>query len=763
MRSSRLLLGCILLTTMITAALITALTSFWVQALVQAADDQLRHSNAMSMVISGQVNAPTATADDGVIRAAVHGAFGPVPYRLDGAVWSNPLGFGVPSHSGTRPPTAPGRVVKLIEAAALGQVTANAVLVAGAWPDPPGNGGPIPAALPAAAASRLHAGPGTVFTLYDRDTGRRVRIRVTGLFRPRNPRALYWGLDSLGTSAVSVTPPFVTYGPLAVSPGAFGHGGLAVGQASWVALPDAAHIGGDITGLAARLSNAEAFFRNTASLGGLQVSSGVPQALTATGLNLGVARSLLTIGGLQFLLLAAAALTLPARLLASHRDEESALLSARGARRWQLVSPGLAEALLLAGTAVIAGALAGSRLAGLLVDTHSLQAAGLRVTGTPAALWWAALAVLVLCTVIMLGTALKPAPPGEVRIRRGRQAAVAAAARAGGDLSLLALAVVAILELRTYSPVAHPAAGGIGIDPVAVIAPALALAGATLIPLRALPALAKVADRLAGRTRRLGAALASWEISRRPVRQSGPLLLVVLAVATGTLALTQRASWQQSAQDQAAYAVGSDVSVTTQKPATLSTAGAVAGAPGVRAATPVTQVSLDSGGEVIALDARAAAAAVSLRPDLSPLPPRALWGRITPSEPHTGLALPGHPERLGLTVTLTSREGTAAPWPVVATVQDAHGIDYTLGAGALTADGHTHQLITDLAGTRGAAYPLRLLGVSLTYPLPTFAASQHVQPAASGTATLTVVSLAAAYSANGPFSPPFAQGDALAS
>ena len=795
MGSSRLLLGCILLTTVITAALIAALTSFWVQALPQSVSNQLGRSGAMSVTISGQVGAQVAAADGRAVRAAMRRVFGPVPFRLDGALWSDPLGFTKPENGGPARPGGPkggssgrpavpgnGRTIRLCEAAAPGQIRPNTVLVNGAWPGPPGRGGPIPAALPAAVASQLHAGPGTVLALRDRDTGRRVRLRVTGLFKPRDPRALYWGLDLVGTSGASVLPPFVTYGPLVVSPAAFGRGGLTVGQVSWVALPDPARIRGDLAGLAARIDRAETFLRTTAGLGGLQADSGIPRVLASTGRNLAVSRSLLTIGALQFLLLAAAALALPARLLASHRDEESALLSARGAKRWQLVRPGLAEAALLGGAAAAVGALAGSRLAGLLVNARALRAADVRVTGIPAGVWWAGLGILALCTVIMLGSALRPATPGEARVRRGRQAAVASVARAGGDLALLALAVVAVLELRTYSAVAHPAAGGIGIDPVPVAAPVLALAGVTLIPLRLLPFLARVVDRVTVGTRRLGAALASWEVSRRPVRQSGPVLLVVLAVATGTLALAQHQSWRRSAQDQAAFAVGADVRVAAPRPATLATGGTVARAPGVSAATPVNRVGLGSGGELLAVDGRSAAAAVSLRRDLSPLPPATLWRGITPRRA-AGFPLPGRAERLEIIASLARGAGSGRPRraAVTVTVQDAAGIDYAVAAGTLAADGRVHRLAAVLSnsglsnsgpsgtgpsgtgpsGTGRTAYPLRLLGVSLTYRLPPFAGRRSAGAAANHTATLTVSGLAAAPSSAGPFPAPFARGSAL--
>lgn len=82
-----------------------------------------------------------------------------------------------------------------------------------------------------------------------------------------------------------------------------------------------------------------------------------------------------------------------------------------------------------------------------------------------------------------------------------------------------------------------------------VVAPAVALAGGTVAGVRLLPAAARAGERLTTRGRRLTTALAFWRLSRRPLRQAGPLL-VVLGVATGTLALSQHQSWVRSARDQ---------------------------------------------------------------------------------------------------------------------------------------------------------------------------------------------------------------------
>jgi hypothetical protein len=789
MRSSWLLLSSLMLTTFIAASLLAGLATFDAQALPQAIRSQLVRSPGMSVVVIGLVDARLAAADTAAVAASVRTAFRGVPYRLDGAVWSGPLAL-----------TAPGGTARAgAEVAAPARLRANARLTAGTWPGAPRAGGPIPAALPAAVAAQLDAAPGAVLALRDPSTGARLRLRVTGLYRQRDPAARYWGIDQIWTCDGDFQRCFTSHGPIVVSPAAFGRGGLVVDQASWVALPDASRIGtGQLAGLAARTQRAEAHLQKSAALGGLVADSGMPAALAGARTDLAVARSLLVIGGLQLLLPAAGALLLIAGLLASHRDEEHALLSARGAARWQLARPALAEAIAAGAAAAAAGAVAGPQLAALLANRGLLRSAGLRLSGVPAQAWWSALAVLILGVVIMVGPALRPAAPGAARTRRGRPPARAAAVRAGGDLALVALGAAAVWQLHSYAAGARPAPGGL----ILVLAPALALAGMAVIPLRVLPLAARLLDRVASAGRHLSAALASWEISRRPIRQAVPALLAILAVATGTLALAQYQSWRQSALDQAAFSAGADVRVDTAVPVPLGTAATITRARGVTAAAPLAAAATGLGGDVLALDAQTAGATVLLRRDLSPLPAAALFRRITPRGPAAGLAVPGRPARLEITAALAPGAGAGsgaaggaggapggagraaggaggagdaggaggAPGPagggpaglgsasVTASVQDAYGAVYAVPAGVLPADGRSHALTVVLSPARQASYPLRLLGLSLSYLMPPATPGGAVPPPAG----LAVSSIAAAATRAGPLAAPFADGRVLA-
>jgi hypothetical protein len=747
MRSSWRLLASLVLTTFIASSLLAGLATFDAEALPQAIRQQLTRSPGMSVVVIGLLSARAADADTRAIDASVRAAFGRVPYRLDTALWSEPLALAAPG----------GQTSSGAEVAAAGQLQAHAKLAAGAWPAPPRPGRPIPAALPVTVAAQLGVAPGAVLALRDPSTGAKLRLRVSGLYRQRDPGARYWGIDQIWTCDGNIQGCFTRRGPIVVSPAAFGPAGLVVDQASWVALPDASHVGtGELAGLATRTARAEAFLQRSARLGGLVADSGMPAALTGARTDLTVARSLLAIDGLLLLLPAAGALVLVAGLLASHRAEEHALLSARGAARGQLARLALVEAIAVGAAAAAAGALAGSLLAAGLASTGLLRGAGVRLSGVPGQAWWSALAVLLLCVAIMVWPALRPSLPGAARVHRGRPPALAAAARTGGDVALLALGAAAVWELRAYSAGSGAANG---IDPVLAVAPALALAGMAVIPLRALPFAARILDRIASAGRHLSAALASWEISRRPIGQAVPALLAVLAVATGTLALAQYQSWRQSAQDQAAFFTGADIRVDTSTPAGVGTAATMTRAPGVTAATPVAEENTGSGGNVLALDAKAASAAVLLRRDLSSRPAADLWRRITPPGPAAGLELPGRPARLEITAALAAGPGAGrlGGASVTASVQDSRGAVYAVPAGALPADGRTHALTAVLSPARQASYPLRLLGLSLTYLLP----PQGQAAASPPPASLAIASIAAGSAATGALPAPFADGRAL--
>jgi hypothetical protein len=252
------------------------------------------------------------------------------------------------------------------------------------------------------------------------------------------------------------------------------------------------------------------------------------------------------------------------------------------------------------------------------------------------------------------------------------------------------------------------------------------VAAGSVATLRLLPLAARLADWLAVRGRRLTTSLASWQLSRMPVRQGGTALLLTMAVATGTLTLAQHASWLKSASDQAVFATGGDVQVNLPAPLAPGNTGAITGASGVTHAMAVAAEDQASPGEVIAVDAAQAPQVVRLRGDESPLPPSSLFRAITPDGELPGAA-PQSAARAG-TIQLTATLGPAAsahtlsttqlgPVAVTLTVLDQTGAAYQIAAGTLVADGRPHPLVASLGGEQ-ARYPLRVAAITVTFLLP---------------------------------------------
>src|SRR6202041_2642044 len=213
------------------------------------------------------------------------------------------------------------------------------------------------------------------------------------------------------------------------------------------------------------------------------------------------------------------------------------------------------------------------------------------------------------------------------------------------------------------------AAGGVlGV----LLARLFAGSGAAVLALRLLPAGGRAGDRLAARGRRLTAALASWQISRQPIRQGGAALLIVLAVATGTLALSQRQSWTRSDHDQAAFSAGADVRADTSQPLSAAQAAGVARLPGVRHAMPVATIpQTATNSQLLALNSGQAADVALVRADQSPVTAAALFGKIARTGPPPGVALPGRAARVQLTARLGPASLGLAPATVNVSVQDA--------------------------------------------------------------------------------------------
>ena len=500
-----------------------------------------------------------------------------MPFSFWQGIWSDPLGF-LAGSLPAKPASITSGNIPQLQAAALDGVTDHAVLVTGKWP------GQFPASArrtrsrpPCRPALRRCSSsvPVTCSGYRTRTRARTLTFILTGLYAERQSPASvasYWQLNSIPASGSAIgtgaASGYTTYGPLVVSPSVF-PGRLAEGTGTWVAQPDMA-------GFNAADLSAISIEGNSSLLSALTLTTNLPTVLADTGDNFAVARSLLGISALELLVLTVAALLAVARLLAAQREGETALLTARGATRWQLTRLTAAEVIPLSLVTALIGGVAGIWLARLLGSTlygpgtagGSVPDGGISVAA--AGTWLDALAAALGIAVLSIGALLYPVLRPRrtaAQVQQGRRAVLSRATGAGADLALVALAVLACWQLRRYSAVSTSASSPPAIDPVLVLAPALALAAGTVLTLRLLPAAARAVDRVSAAGRGLTSALAGWQFSRQPLRQGGAALLLVMAVGTGTLALAQHQSWTRSAADQAAYVTGGDAQVNLASPA----------------------------------------------------------------------------------------------------------------------------------------------------------------------------------------------------
>ena len=180
-------------------------------------------------------------------------------------------------------------------------------------------------------------------------------------------------------------------------------------------------------------------------------------------------------------------------------------------------------------------------------------------------------------------------------------------------------------QLRQYgAPLTATVRGDLGLDPLLVAAPAMALVAGAILALRIVPLLAELAERALGPRAGLVAPLGARQLARRPLRYTRSALLLILAAAMGTFAAAYIGSWQRSQADQAAYRTGGDlrleVSGFPDLPA-WALGPAYEGVDGVRSAMPVLTDTFDvagrvSGGQLLGVGAERLVETVDVRSDL---------------------------------------------------------------------------------------------------------------------------------------------------
>ncbi|MFI6849157.1 FtsX-like permease family protein [Kitasatospora sp. NPDC050467] len=777
------LAAAVLLTVLITTAVLTALVAFN-RTVGEAGLRQALQGSAWSrttVLVSADHGFDKRPKDDAAVGVYAGQLFGDLPVRTESVARSRSYGLpdtaaaqppGTPAaapagsgagaqpgaNSGAQAEKGPGKPPELTVLAALDHD--RVTLLSGGWPAAAaGTGkGAVEAAVPQTSLTRLGLTAAMLpaeVRLEDRFDGSPLVVRVTGVYRAADPGDPYWSLDPLGGREIQVGG-FTTYGPLLIDDSLFTTARLPQNGRSWL-------LGADFTGV--RSSGAGAIRDRAEGLGadlkkatGLQVRTELPDVLRESDSSALVSRSTLLIGALQLTVLAAAVLLLVVHLMAARQESENALLAARGASGGRLGVFTAAESLLLALPAALLAPLLTPLLLHLLAGYGPLARVPLD-TGLHWTLWPVAAVCALACVVVTTAPAVLRGAAGAAMRRAGkRQAMVAGAVRSGADLAVVGLAGLAYYQLAQYNGgLSADATGRLGLDPVLIAAPTLALCAGTLLVLRLLPFAARLGGRMAARGRGLVPALAGWQLARRPGRAAGPVLLLVLAVSTGVLALGQHSTWSASQRDQADYATAGGLRISGSPLAPMGQAGRYGDLPGGDRLIPVIrqESTLPNGavGQVLALDTAAFAERVPVRSDLlDGQSRRELFVPLAepaPTGAQAGLPLPGRPQRIDVDVTVTSAKPTDEHPDVWLLLRDRFGSTYRAPLAGVPATGDALATV-DLAALTGAPVgsagaPLTLAGLVVVHGW-----DQRLPPTVTLTGELTVRRVGVSDTAGGP-------------
>ncbi|NGN66704.1 ABC transporter permease [Streptomyces sp. A7024] len=715
------------LAVLLSVTVLAALVALTEHEAEQGAQRRLAAEQGAAVRVSGAYEPGGVREADGAVRSALDRVYGGVPHRTERLLRA-------PASDADQVVVRSGGAIRLsddtLEAAVALTLLApeeparHARLAAGRWPAGGGEG--LQIAVRADFAERHRLRPGGTLTLGEK--GETLRARITGTYRPRDGGAPLWDrmTGSFGTpDSVALAPP-----------GAFARIPALEKDASatWLAVPDAERVRlGDIGPLRGRSaefggSNTDltVFRGERPPLKDAEAEADLPYALRTLDVPVAVTRGSMYIPAALLAALATATLLLTARQLHRHRESEQALRVARGGGPLQVTGEAAAQWALVAVPAAVAGPLLAGPLLRLLHDAGLLDAVP-PPTAATAAGWTVAAGALVVHGAAVLVPAARAARDRRALSRlRLRGARWAAFQRAGTDLALAAVAVLAWWQLETYR---SPVAGGGTLDPVLVLAPVAMTAAAVLLALRLLPLAGRGLDRLARRSSGLVLPLGGWQLGRRHGGHAGPVLLVALALAVATLSGTAVVIMERGDRDQAAFQNGADLRVRPEGDkegfvAAPQRRGRLEQLPGVGAVSPVIDVPTPIGSESGALTAvntrelaptqrdGGGGPVPAARPDVADGDLAGQLRRLAAKPAAHGIGLPGLPRELTMRVRLEATgPGTAEPFRFGLTLEDADGLAHTVSQVLPAADGKSRRIRFELGRRSG---PLRITSLQLS-------------------------------------------------
>ena len=258
-------------------------------------------------------------------------------------------------------------------------------------------------------------------------------------------------------------------------------------------------------------------------------------------------------------------LTITAGMVIRARAAEIAMLKSRGATTLQIGILTLVEGLLLAGPALVAGALLSPLLAdalgGLVFDAAS--------SGAPVALSWAAFGMgaagAALAVIVLSLATLAAARKSIVEFRQSGARPARTPFVHRYYLDLLALAVIAFLwwQISRRGAVLTRSLGSreLEIDFALLLGPALGLIALGLLVMRLFPLAMALLARVVGPLGPGWLVQGLRRIARDPIAPGSLVALLMLATALGVVGSAFSATLSQSQSDRVRYETGADLRV----------------------------------------------------------------------------------------------------------------------------------------------------------------------------------------------------------
>ncbi len=258
-------------------------------------------------------------------------------------------------------------------------------------------------------------------------------------------------------------------------------------------------------------------------------------------------------------------LTITAGMVIRARASEIAMLKSRGATTVQIGILTLVEGLLLAGPALVAGALLSPLLArglgGLVFDAES--------AGAPVSLSWQAFGMgaagAALAVVVLSLATLAAASKGIVEFRQAGARPARTPFVHRYYLDLLALAVIAFLwwQISNRGTVLTRSLGGreLEVDFALLLGPALGLVALGLLVMRVFPLAMGLSARVVGPVGPGWLVQGLRRIARDPIAPGSLVALLMLATALGVVGSAFSATLTKSTDDRVRYDVGADIRI----------------------------------------------------------------------------------------------------------------------------------------------------------------------------------------------------------